>query len=115
MNESFEYLDPRRRLENAVMAEVIKVNFTELLDVELLELLLGSFTAPETGHALARQCQRQFGSLKNVLAASTDALERAGLSSPMILSIKIIGALSERLNLQIAETLTFDRSQISAN
>ena len=115
MKNSREYVEPGHRLDHALVSDVIKADFAELLDVELLELLLGSFAAPETGQKLAQQCQRLFGPLRNLLAASTDALERVGLSSEMILSIKIIAALSKRMTLRSAETLIVDRSQFSIN
>lgn len=108
-------MDERSEYEMSATSEIIQADFKEFLDIELLELVLGLFAALEASQELARHCEQRFGSLKNVLDASTKALQRAGLSSQMILTVKLIRAISERLAFRRGESRTFDLFQIHSN
>ncbi len=90
-------------LGDVEISELTDADFNDFKDIELLELLLGSFMTWEYSQGLSRICQRRFGSLPNFVRTSSKSLHQAGLSWRIILTIKLILAISVRINNQMAE------------
>ena len=97
------------------ISELTEADFNEFQDIELLELLLGLFTNSEHSQGLSRICYRRFGSLPNLVGTSSQTLHQAGLSWRVILTIKIIKALSGRINNQVGKTPVIDKDQLAIN
>ena len=94
------------------IAELINANFIEFEDIELLELLLGMFMAQDQSEEVSRICQRRFGSLSDFISSSPQVLQRAGLSPQIILTIKLIQVISERMIDPMAKTRAMDVSHL---
>ena len=97
------------------ISELTGADFSEFEDIELLELLLGLFMTREQSQVLSRVCQRRFGSLPNLVSASSWSLHRAGLSWRIILTIKLIQAFSGRINILVAEPPVIDKDHLAVS
>ncbi|PPD58677.1 hypothetical protein JP09_002030 [Dehalogenimonas etheniformans] len=81
------------------ISTLIGVDLNDFSDIEILEIFFGLHTNINDGQALARICERRFGSLNNLVKASPKALARIGMPWQAILAIKFINLIQRRVNL----------------
>ncbi|GAI45064.1 unnamed protein product, partial [marine sediment metagenome] len=74
----------------------IRSGFESLDDQETIELLL-SLCHPRKCRQLAKACIEQFHGLREFLSASTQELQRAGLSPSCIFSVRLLHELPEEV------------------
>jgi DNA repair protein RadC len=87
-------------LQHQKIPDLLGVKFTDFSDFELLELLLEIHTDSQTGQVLARICERRFGSLKNLVTASAEAMCQIGLPSQVILALRLFDTVTRRIQFQ---------------
>ena len=90
------------------VSSLIEADLTDFSDVELLELFLGFHTTFKDGLALARICERRFGSLSKLISASPPALVQAGLPFQAVLAFKFLNAINQRTACDVAKSRLLD-------
>jgi DNA repair protein RadC len=74
-----------------------KSKLDSLEDYEIIELLLNLHPYNRTHTKLAKQCIRQFGSLRGVVEAAPEELQQAGITPLAILCIRLIYEIPVRV------------------
>ena len=83
-----------------------------LEDYEILELLFSLALPASECKKQAKECVRQFGSLRGLVEASSEELEQVGIIPPVILCIRLISKIPERvLKQRIIDKAVYQSSQ----
>jgi len=90
------------------ISTLIDVDLNDFSDLEILEIFFGIHTNIDKGQALARICERRFGSFNNLVKASPKALVSIGMPWQSILAIKFIDIIQRRVSLPSAQNRLVD-------
>lgn len=87
----------KRRVVKHITDELINSRLDSLEDYEIIELLLNLASHNRDHNKLAKQCIRQFGSLREFIEATPEDLQQAGITPLGVLCIRLIYEIPVRV------------------